>query len=119
MAKQKDTQNLPANFKPVWNETEQRFDFVDTGEPMLTRKDHQVYDKIVDGLVAKAEAKAEGPSHAKALAGIGLVCAVPTGSRIYCVNNRLFIAMPGQQPVELINGQLQELRLASIAALQK
>jgi hypothetical protein len=118
MAKPKDkyTTHYDSSFRPVWDEQSNSFVMVE-GEPKLSKEDHKLYDQLV-ATMTKAKARAEEAT-AKARPGIEFICAVPQGSRIYCVNNRLFIAMPGRQPVELVYGQLQELRLASIAALQK
>lgn len=55
MNKDKD-QNLPASFKPVWNEAEKRFDLIDSGEPMLTREQHNTYDAIIDHIERRAKA---------------------------------------------------------------
>jgi hypothetical protein len=109
----KKSENLPFDhYGPKWDGV--KFIFVKRDMP-----DHKAYNQLFEKNLAKASAKASEASLAKPKAVAELVCAVPPGSRILLFQNRLFIAMSGQQPVELVNGQLQELRLATIAAAQR
>jgi hypothetical protein len=92
----KKNQNLPSNFKPVWNEVAQSFDFVDTGEKVLTRKDHHTYDSIIEHFEAKERAKAE---EAKALTGAKWVCDVPVNARVFVRPGQIIVVEPGAAPV--------------------
>jgi hypothetical protein len=91
----KANHNLPGDqFQPKWDG--EKFVFVERDVPLLTKKDHQLYDSLVDNLEAKASAE---EAKARALDGATWVCDVPANARIFFRPGQIIVVQPGAAPV--------------------